>query len=101
MKLINLFGAVFNIKRFTNAKMSLSSNTQGAVSFLLQNDVKEVSCNDVYSILMEYETGVDSGENLIAFMPLLRQHLDKCPDCREKYKKLLVRLQSRFLAKFE
>jgi hypothetical protein len=43
----------------------------------------------VYSRLDEYVDKEMHGEDASLLMPLLREHLDLCPDCCEEYEALL------------
>ena len=56
----------------------------------------EISCDEVFAVLDEFAEAVVRGENVLIFMPLVRQHLDMCPDCREEYETLLRMLQPSF-----
>lgn len=56
----------------------------------------EISCADVFAVLDEFVEAVRRGENVLLLMPLVRQHLDICPDCREEYETLLRSLQPAF-----
>ena len=56
----------------------------------------EISCDDVFAVLDEFAEAVNRGENVLLLMPLVRQHLDMCPDCREEYEALLRMLQPTF-----
>jgi len=51
------------------------------------------SCEEVFAVLDQFAEAVDRGENVLIFMPLVRQHLDVCPGCREEYETLLKVLQ--------
>jgi len=53
----------------------------------------EISCDEVYAVLDQFAEAVSRGENPLVFMPLVRQHLDMCPDCREEYEAILRMLQ--------
>jgi hypothetical protein len=56
----------------------------------------EISCDEVFAVLDQFAEAVVRGENVLVFMPLVRQHLDMCPDCREEYETLLRMLQPSF-----
>lgn len=56
----------------------------------------EISCDEVFAVLDQFVEAVKRGENPLIFMPLIRQHLDMCPDCREEYETLLRMLQPAF-----
>ena len=58
---------------------------------LTQQD--ELACEDVYAVLDQFVEAAQRGENVLTLMPLVRQHLDLCPDCREEYEALLQMLQ--------
>ncbi len=60
---------------------------------LAMTEENEISCDDVYAVLDEFAEAVNRGENPLLFMPLVRRHLDMCPDCREEYEALLRMLQ--------
>ena len=56
----------------------------------------EISCEEVVGVLGQFAHAIQRGENVLFFMPLIRQHLDVCPACREEYEKLLAMLQPPF-----
>ena len=50
---------------------------------------EEISCEDLYNRLDEYvEREVDK-KDAAQIMPILREHLDVCPECCEEYEALL------------
>jgi hypothetical protein len=57
------------------------------------SDKRERSCDEVFAVLDQFAEAVHRGENVLLFMPLVRQHLDVCPACREEYETLLRMLQ--------
>ncbi len=60
---------------------------------LAMTEEREISCDEVFAVLDQFVEAVRRGENVLLFMPLVRQHLDMCPDCREEYEALLRMLQ--------
>lgn len=58
--------------------MAMLSNTQ---------DV-ELTCDDVFALLDQFAELAAQGEDVAQLMPLVKQHLDMCEDCREEYKVL-------------
>ena len=60
---------------------------------LAVSDKKEISCEEVFAVLDQFAEAVHRGENPLLMMPLVRQHLDVCPDCRDEYETLLGMLQ--------
>ena len=55
---------------------------------------EEMSCDEMFTRLDEFvETEVKS-HDAEKLMPLLREHLDMCPDCDEEYEALLNVLEN-------
>jgi hypothetical protein len=54
---------------------------------------KNIPCEEVFAVLDEFAEAVQRGENVLIFMPLVRQHLDMCPACSDEYETLLKMLQ--------
>lgn len=48
----------------------------------------ELSCDDVFALLDQFAELAAQGEDVAQLMPLVKQHLDMCDDCREEYKVL-------------
>ena len=48
----------------------------------------ELTCDEVFAMLDEYTEMAMKGENVATLMPLVKQHLEMCPDCREEYEAL-------------
>jgi hypothetical protein len=51
--------------------------------------VDEMPCSQVYARLDEYVEKEMHGEDATLLMPLLKEHLDLCPDCCDEYESLL------------
>ncbi len=49
----------------------------------------EYSCDDVHRLIDQFAEAVLSGKNAAKLWPLIQQHLDNCPDCREEYEALM------------
>lgn len=49
----------------------------------------EYSCDDVHRLLDQFAEAVLRGENAANLWPLVQQHLDMCPDCREEFEALM------------
>lgn len=69
---------------------------QKLLQSLAMTEEHEISCDEVFAVLDQFVEAVRRGENPLIFMPLVRQHLDMCPDCREEYEALLRMLQPAF-----
>ncbi|HID52419.1 MAG TPA: zf-HC2 domain-containing protein [Anaerolineae bacterium] len=52
------------------------------------------SCEETFDLLDEYVELVVTDEEAAALMPLVKNHLDMCPDCRERYEILLRILEA-------
>jgi hypothetical protein len=50
---------------------------------------EEISCDEIYSKLDEYVEREVSKKDAAQLMPLIREHLDVCPECCEEYEALL------------
>lgn len=48
----------------------------------------ELTCDEVFELLDQYTELARRGENVVELMPLVQQHLDMCPECREEYEAL-------------
>jgi hypothetical protein len=54
----------------------------------------EIDCGEVYRLLDQYAEVVMRGEDPGELLPLVKQHLDMCMDCREEYEVLLKILEA-------
>ena len=50
---------------------------------------EEISCDEIYLKLDEYVEREVSKKDAAQLMPLIREHLDICPECCEEYEALL------------
>ena len=50
---------------------------------------EEIPCSEIYSKLDEYVEREVSKKDAAQLMPLIREHLDVCPECSEEYEALL------------
>lgn len=83
-------------KRFQK-RYQPDTETVKMVQALAMTEEHEISCDEVFAVLDEFAEAVQRGENVLLLMPLVRLHLDMCPDCREEYETLLSMLQSAFV----
>ncbi len=49
----------------------------------------EVSCDEVDQILDQFTELIQRGENVQEIMPLVKNHVDLCPECREEFEALM------------
>ena len=54
----------------------------------------EIGCDECFERLDGFAEAELSGVDASAAMPLVRDHLDKCADCRSKFEALLSALRS-------
>jgi hypothetical protein len=54
----------------------------------------EIGCDECFERLDIFAETELSGVGAIAAMPLVRDHLDKCAECRSKFEALLTALRS-------
>lgn len=54
----------------------------------------ELTCGEVFDLLDQYAEMAANGEDVAEIMPLVKQHLEMCADCREEFEALLRVLQS-------
>jgi len=72
---------------------------QKLLHMLALTEQDEVACDAVYAVLDQFCEAARRGENVLTLMPLVRQHLELCPDCREEYEALLRMMQPSYLGK--
>lgn len=61
----------------------------GFLRVLETAETEEISCDELYDKLDQYvEREVDK-KDAAKLMPLVREHLDKCPECCDEYEALL------------
>jgi hypothetical protein len=60
-----------------------------------QTQEEEYSCEETFALLDEYaEIALRNDLEAEALMPLVKHHLDMCPECAERYEALLYILES-------
>ena len=71
-----------------------SEMMQKMLTMLSNTQERELTCEDVFAILDQFAELAAQGEDVTRLMPLVQQHLDMCPDCREEYKVMESILQN-------
>ena len=61
----------------------------GFLRLLEETQDEEMSCDEIYEKLDEYVEQEVNKKDAARLMPLIREHLDLCPDCCEEYEVLL------------
>lgn len=54
----------------------------------------EIGCDDCYEKLNKFIEMEINGKSPEQAMPLVKDHLDRCKDCRQEYEALLKAIQS-------
>ena len=54
---------------------------------------KELTCDEVHVLIDQFAEMHMRGEDPTHMLPLVQQHLDMCPDCREEYEALVEALR--------
>ena len=70
---------------------------EGSITVLMdlieKTNEGEYSCAETFDLLDEYVELVADGQNAALLMPLVKKHLDHCPDCGPRFEILLDILQ--------
>ena len=75
--------------------MKLSSETiRKLMSSVKSTRDQELTCGHCYDELDHFIEMKLEGKNAVEAMPLVKEHLDRCKDCREEYEVLLEAIQS-------
>jgi len=61
----------------------------GFLRLLEETHDEELSCDEIYTKLDEYVQREVDKKDAAKLMPLIRDHLDTCPDCCEEFEVLL------------
>ena len=87
---MNLRSIIQKIKSSFNHHEALPNDTVlGFLRVLESVREEDASCDEIYSKIDEYvEREVDK-KDAAELMPLVREHLDLCPECCEEYDALL------------
>lgn len=82
--LINRIRASLGLKQETPTEAVL-----GFLRVLEEVRAEELTCDEIYSKLDEYVDRQADKHDAAQLMPLIREHLDICPECCEEYETLL------------
>ncbi len=87
---MNLRELIQRVRKRISPQEQLSNEAVlGFLRALEETDDEELSCGEIFEKLDEYvEREVDK-KDAAHLMPLIREHLDLCPDCCEEYEVLL------------
>jgi hypothetical protein len=87
---MNIRDLIQKVRNRINPQEQLSNEAVlGFLRVLETVDTEEISCDELYGKLDQYvELEVDK-KDAAHIMPLMREHLDVCPECCEEYEALL------------
>ena len=87
---MNLSDIIKKIRHSLGLQKQLPQETVLGIMRVLETmPTEEMTCDDLYARLDEYvEREVDK-KDAAQIMPILREHLDVCPECCEEYEALL------------
>jgi hypothetical protein len=87
---MNIQDIIKRIRHTLGLQKELPSNAVLGILRVLEDvPAEEISCSELYAKLDEYvEREVDK-KDAAYLMPVIREHLDMCPECCEEYEALL------------
>ncbi len=84
-KILNWFKELFDTPSDAGLK--------GMLDMVARTQEHELTCDEVHALIDQFAEMKMRGEDPTRLMPLVQQHLDMCPDCREEYEALMLALQ--------
>jgi hypothetical protein len=76
-------------RRFNGSSDPGMKNMLGMIAHTQE---RELVCDEVHALIDQFAEMKMRGDDPTPLMPLVQQHLDMCPDCREEYEALLEAL---------
>lgn len=87
---MNLKDIIRSVRNRISPREELSNEAVLGFLRVLENiDKEEVTCDELFDQLDEYVEREANVHDAAHLMPLIREHLDVCPDCCEEYEALL------------
>ena len=81
---------LFNwIREKTTKDSSSPDQMADLLNMLAKTEAHELACEDVFKVLAEFAEMNQRGKDVAEMMPLVKKHLELCPDCREEYEILM------------
>lgn len=65
-----------------------SEKMQKVMAMLSNTQEVEMTCDEVFAVLDQFAEMAARGEDVSRLMPLVKHHLELCPDCQEEYRVL-------------
>jgi len=77
-------------------KMAMTSDQAKKMLRMIENtQVEELSCDEAFELLDVYAEMAARGEDVANLFPLVKHHLEMCPDCQEEYEAVMRILERR------
>ena len=87
---MNLRDLIQKVRNSISPQEQLSNEAVLGFLRVLENvDKEEISCDELYTKLDEYVDRQVDKKDADRIMPLMREHLNICPECCEEYEALL------------
>ena len=87
---MNLRDLIQKVRNRITPQEQLSNETVlGFLRVLETVEAEEISCDELYTKLDEYVDRQVDKKDADRIMPLMREHLNICPECCEEYEALL------------
>ena len=87
---MNIRTFILKIQHKLNPPEQITDETVlGFLRVLESAEKEEISCNELYEKLDEYVEREVDRKDVAKLMPVIRDHLDMCPECCEEYEALL------------
>ena len=87
---MNLRDLIKKVRNSISPQEQLSNEAVLGFLRVLENvDKEEISCDELYTKLDEYVDRQIDKKDADRIMPLMREHLNICPECCEEYEALL------------
>jgi hypothetical protein len=79
---------------FDGPDISDIETVQSMVRGIVSTRGDEIGCDECFEKVDRYAEMVLEGRDAAAVLPLVRDHLDRCNDCREEFEALLTVLRA-------
>lgn len=87
---MNLRDLIRKLRNKVSPPEQLSNEAVLGFLRVLENmETEEISCDELYQKLDQYVEREMDQKDAARLMPLMREHLNTCPDCCEEYEALL------------
>ena len=91
---MNLSDIIRKLRNKVSPPEQLSNDAVLGFLRVLENmETEEISCDELYQKLDQYVEREIDKKDAARLMPLMREHLNTCPDCCEEYEALLHVIQ--------